>query len=80
MSASVDRSRADAALRIAALMAVTEDWDSDTLDGIAQILDQHQLGARCQVCGLFKVPDEPCIHDDLHVAEAMRRAGFTDDG
>lgn len=66
MSASVDRSRADAALRIAALMAVTEDWDSDTLDGIAQILDQHQLGERCPACGLFKVPGAPCAYEDRH--------------
>lgn len=73
-------SRVPAGLRIARLMAGTVDWDSDMLDSIASILDQHQLGARCRVCGLFKVPGEPCIHDDLHVAEAMRRAGFTGDG
>lgn len=64
--ASIDRSRADAALRIAALMAVTEHWDSDTLDAIAEILDQHQLGERCPVCGLFKVPGAPCAHEDRH--------------
>lgn len=73
-------SRVPAGLRIARLMASIEGWDSDTLDAIATILDEHGLGTRCKVCGLFKVPDEPCVHDDLHVAEAMRRAGFTGDG
>lgn len=77
VTADVDRSRADAALRIARLMARTTEWDSDTLDGIATILDQHQLGERCKVCGLFKVPGEDCIHDDLHEAEFNIETGAT---
>ncbi len=70
-------SRAPAGLAIARLMAGTVEWNSDTLDSIASILDQHQLGARCRVCGLFKVPDEPCVHDDLHEAEFDIETGGT---
>lgn len=59
-------SRVPAGLRIARLMAESKEWNSDTLDAIGGMLDQHGLGERCPVCGLFKVPGEDCEHDDLH--------------
>lgn len=70
-------SRVPAGLRIARLMASIEEWDSDTLDAIAEMLDQSGLGERCPVCGLFKVPGEDCQHDDLHEAEFDIETGAT---
>jgi len=73
--AAIDR--ADAGLHIARLMASIKEWDSDTLDAIAEMLDQSGLGERCPDCGLFKVPGEDCEHDDLHEAEFDIETGGT---
>lgn len=54
----------DAAETVAAILAGQQDWNSDTLDVIAEALTAANLLELCSRCGYAKRVNVPCVHTD----------------